>query len=109
MKNTKDETGQLDTLATNHTRMLPGHTSLLVLMEIIFTPLVSVLFMECQLHIMKIDFFFLEHMSHMHANFRYKHTSIRTHINMAIQIWQFLIDYTAMHNSMCSACIFKRS
>ena len=59
MKSTKDETGQLDTLATNHTRMLPGHTSLLVLVEIIFSPLVSVLFMECQLHIMKIKSLFL--------------------------------------------------
>ena len=29
-------------------------TSLLVLMQTIFTPLVSVFFMECQLHIMKI-------------------------------------------------------
>ena len=68
-----------------------------------FTPLVSVLFMECQLHIMKIKSLILVHMSHIHANFRCKHTSIRTHMNMAIQIWQFLIDYTAMHYLMCSA------
>ena len=29
----------------------------------------------------------------MHASFRCKHTSISRHV----QIWQFLIDYTAMH------------
>ena len=77
-------------------------TSLLVLVETIFIPVVSVLFTECQLHIslMRIKSLFLEHMSHIHAHFHRKHTSIRTHINMAIQIWQFMIDYTAMHYSM---------
>ena len=52
-------------------------TSLLALVENIVTPLVSVHFMECQLHIMKVNFKFLEHMSHMHASFRCKHASIR--------------------------------
>ena len=32
-------------------------------------------------------------MSHMHASFRCKHTSISTHV----QIWQFLFDYTAIY------------
>ena len=36
---------------------------------------------------------FLEHMSHVDGNFLCKYTNIRTHV----QIWQFLIDYTAMH------------
>ena len=35
-------------------------TSLLILVETIFSPLVSVLFMECQLHIMKIKSLILE-------------------------------------------------
>ena len=53
------------------------------LVENIFTALVSVLFMECQLHIIKIKSLILrKHMSHMHGNFRCKHTSIRTHVQI---------------------------
>ena len=71
-------------------------TSLWVLVKNIFTSFVSVLFMECQLHIMKITSLILgTHESHacklsLQAC---KHASISTHV----QIWHFLIDYTAMH------------
>ena len=39
----------------------------------------------------------------MHASFRCKHTSISTHV----QIWQFLIDYTAMHIHACVQLAFS--
>ena len=53
-------------------------TSLLVLTNKNFPPLDSVLFMECQLHTMKIKYFNFE----PHAGFHSKHTSIRTHVEI---------------------------
>ena len=68
-------------------------TSLLVLVKNIFTPLVSVLFMECQLHIKMIKALILiTHEPHACKLLlqAYKHSA-------NVQIWQFLINYTAMH------------